>query len=78
MNTQTAMSLARRLAQISPRAKMWVMAGCDALFLPWCMLAAVGFRLGSLEQAFTTAPVVQISLALLTLPLEAASTRKSM
>ncbi len=68
MNTLTAMSLARRLAQISPQAKMWVMVGCDALFLPWCMFASVGFRLGSLDQAFTTEPVVQISLALLTLP----------
>ena len=68
MNTLSAMSIARRLAQISPQAKMWVMVGCDALFLPWCMFASVGFRLGSLDQAFTTAPVIQISLALLTLP----------
>ena len=45
MNTLSAMSIARRLAQISPQAKMWVMVGCDALFLPWCMFASVGFRL---------------------------------
>ena len=68
MNTLTAMSIARRLAQISPQAKMWVMVGCDALFLPWCMFASVGFRLGSFDHAFATEPVIQISLALLTLP----------
>ena len=68
MNTLTAMSIARRLARLSPQTKMWVMAGCDALFLPWCMFAAVGLRMGSFDQTFTTAPVIQISLALLTLP----------
>ena len=62
------MSFARRLAQLSPRAKVWVMIGGDALFLPLCMFAAMAFRLGSLEAALTTAPALQITLAWLTLP----------
>ena len=44
------------------------MIGGDAVFLPLCMLTAVAFRLGSIEGALDTAPVVQICLALLTLP----------
>ena len=68
MNTITAMSIARRLAQLSPRAKVWVMLGGDAIFLPLCMLASVAFRLGGLEMAWNTAPEIQIGLALLALP----------
>ena len=68
MNTMTAMSLARRLAQLSPRAKVWVMLGGDAVFLPLCMLTSVAFRLGGLEMAWNTAPEIQIGLALLALP----------
>ncbi len=59
---------ARRLALLSPRVKMMVMIGCDALFLPLCMLAAVAFRLGSLGNAFETTPGLQLSLAWLALP----------
>ena len=44
------------------------MIGGDALFLPLCMMASVALRLGSLESALTTSLPVQISLALLTLP----------
>ncbi|MGZ5217810.1 MAG: polysaccharide biosynthesis protein [Caldimonas sp.] len=59
---------AARLAALSPQTKVAIMIGGDALFLPLCMLVAVAFRLGSVEQALATAPVVQIFLALLTLP----------
>jgi FlaA1/EpsC-like NDP-sugar epimerase len=59
---------ARWLAQVSPRAKTWIMIGGDALFLPLCMLAAMSLRLGSLRAALVTEPGIQVSLALLTLP----------
>ena len=68
MNTLTVMSIARRLARLSPQAKVWVMIGGDAVFLPLCMLASVGFRLGSVESALATSPGIQIALALLALP----------
>jgi len=61
-------SVARRLAQLSPRAKVWVMIGGDALFLPLCMFTAMAFRMGSLEAALTTLPTVQIALAWLAMP----------
>ena len=64
----TPIQFVRRLALMSPRAKMWVMIGGDAVFLPLCMLASVSFRLGSLGSALETALHVQIMLALLTLP----------
>ena len=35
MNTLTAMSIARRLAQISPQAKMWVMDIAVRVFMDW-------------------------------------------
>ena len=59
---------ARRLANLSSQAKVWIMIGGDAVFLPLCMFASVAFRLGSLEAAGQTAPFVQIVLAWLTLP----------
>jgi FlaA1/EpsC-like NDP-sugar epimerase len=62
------MSLIRRLAHLSPTAKMLVMVGGDALFLPLCMVLAVALRLGSLESALQTALLMQLGLALLTLP----------
>ena len=64
----TPIQLVRRLALLSPRAKVRIMIGGDALFLPLCMVASVSFRLGSLEAALETAPLVQVMLALLTLP----------
>ena len=64
----TPIQFVRRLALMSPRAKVWVMIGGDAVFLPLCMLASVSFRLGSLGSALETALHVQIMLALLTLP----------
>ena len=59
---------AARLAALSPQTKVAIMIGGDAVFLPLCMLTAVAFRLGSIEGALDTAPLVQIGLALLTLP----------
>ncbi len=64
----TPIQFVRRLALMSPRAKVWVMIGGDAMFLPLCMLASVSFRLGSLGSALDTALHVQVMLALLTLP----------
>ena len=62
------LSIARRVAQLSPRVKVWVMLGGDALFLPLCMFAAMSFRMGSLDAALATAPTLQLTLAWLTLP----------
>jgi FlaA1/EpsC-like NDP-sugar epimerase len=59
---------AMRLAALSPQAKVAIMIGGDAVFLPLCMLLAVAFRLGSLEAALSMAPVVQVCVALLALP----------
>jgi FlaA1/EpsC-like NDP-sugar epimerase len=61
-------SVARQLAHLPPNAKVWVMIGGDALFLPLCMFAAMAFRMGSLSEALAAAPVIQVVLALLTLP----------
>ena len=61
-------SVARPLAQLLPQAKFAVMIGGDALFLPLCMLLSVALRMGSIPAALDTAPLVQILLALLTLP----------
>jgi FlaA1/EpsC-like NDP-sugar epimerase len=64
----TPVQLARWLSELSPRTKVWIMIGGDALFLPLCMIASVAFRLGSIEEALDTALDVQLTLALLTLP----------
>ncbi len=61
-------SIARQLAQLSPQAKVCVMIGGDAIFLPLCMLLSVALRMGSIPDAVETAPLVQVVLALLTLP----------
>ena len=68
MTPLSPMSPIRRLAQLSPSAKMIVMVGGDALFLPLCMLLAVALRLGSTDSALETALTMQIGLALLALP----------
>ncbi|MBK7529593.1 nucleoside-diphosphate sugar epimerase/dehydratase [Piscinibacter sp.] len=60
--------IARRLSEISPRAKMLIMLGGDAVFLPLCMIAAVSLRLGSVEDALRTDADMQLMLALLTIP----------
>ena len=58
----------RAAIALSPQAKVAVMIGGDAVFLPLCMLAAVALRQGSLEDALATAPLAQVALALLALP----------
>ena len=58
----------RRLATLSPRAKLALMVGSDAVFLPLCVCAAVALRLGSLEAALDLALPAQLALGLLTLP----------
>ncbi len=63
-----SLRLGRRLAALPPRAKIWVMVGGDALFLPLCMLASVALRLGSVSGAFETSPRAQLGFALLALP----------
>lgn len=68
MRQFSLLSLARRLAQLAPRTKFWVMVGGDAVFLPLCMFASVTFRLGSFDVAVNTATAAQIAFALLTLP----------
>jgi FlaA1/EpsC-like NDP-sugar epimerase len=60
--------IARRLSETSPRAKMLIMLGGDAVFLPLCMIAAVSLRLGSVADALRTDADMQLMLALLTIP----------
>jgi len=60
--------LGRRLAALSPRAKLALMIGADAVFLPLCVAAAVALRLGMPEAALKVALPWQIALGLLTLP----------
>jgi len=59
---------AARLAALSPRTKLAVMIGGDAVFLPLCMMLSVALRLGSLEAAVQMAPLIQVGVALLVLP----------
>ena len=59
---------AAHLAALSPRAKVAIMIGGDAVFLPLCMMLAVAFRLGSLDAAVHMAPLIQLGVALLALP----------
>ncbi len=60
--------LGKRLADLPPRAKLALMIGSDAVFLPLCVFAAVALRLGSPEQALDYALPAQVLLGLLTLP----------
>ncbi len=60
--------IVRRLAAVPPLAKMLIMVGGDALFLPLCMLLSVALRLGSVDDALDMAPHIQLLLALFTLP----------
>ena len=68
MKPLSPMAFARRLAQLSPGTKVFVMIGGDAIFLPLCMFAAMAFRTGSFTEAFGTAPTLQVLLAWLALP----------
>ena len=67
------MSIARQLSQLTPRAKVWVMIGGDALFMPLCMFAAMSLRMGGVGAAFDASPALQIVLAWLALPVLAAA-----
>lgn len=62
------MWIGQKLAMLTPRQKLAVMVGGDALFLPLCVLGCVALRLGSLEAALVTAPGAQLAVGLLTLP----------
>ena len=68
MKPLSPLAIARRLAQLSPPAKVYVMIGGDAVFLPLCMFAAMSLRTGSFTEAFDTALVLQVLLAWLALP----------
>ncbi|MEO7151990.1 MAG: nucleoside-diphosphate sugar epimerase/dehydratase [Burkholderiaceae bacterium] len=61
-------NLGHHLALLSSPAKLAVMVGIDAIFLPLCMLASVALRLGSLEAAVQAAPVTQFLIGCATLP----------
>jgi len=58
----------RKVASLSPKKKLLLMVGGDAVFLPLCVVVAVGLRLGSFVEALHTALMVQVALGLLTLP----------
>lgn len=58
----------RRLSVLSPRAKLFLMVGADAVFLPFCAVLAVALRLGSLTAALELALPAQLALGLATLP----------
>lgn len=60
--------IGRRLANLTPRDKLALMVGVDALFLPLCVIGSVGLRLGSSVAAIESSLWVQIALGLLTLP----------
>ena len=58
----------KRFLALPSRAKVILMVGGDAIFLPACMVLAVSMRLGSLPMALDTALPVQIGLAWLAIP----------
>lgn len=68
MTPLSPLSIIRRLAHLSPTAKIVVMVSGDAVCLPMCMMLAVALRLGSMEDALETALPMQIALALFALP----------
>lgn len=60
--------IGKTLANLSQPAKLGVMVGVDAVFLPLCVLASVTLRLGSVDEAVQSALALQVALGLLTLP----------
>ena len=60
--------IGRKLAALSPRAKLAAMIGSDAVFLPLCVVASVALRLGSLQAALESSLAIQMALGLLALP----------
>ena len=61
-------TLVQKLAALGPRAKLALMAGSDALFLPLCLLTALGLRLGSFDAALAGDRLVLLALSWLALP----------
>jgi FlaA1/EpsC-like NDP-sugar epimerase len=59
---------AQRLSALSPRVKLAVMIGADAIFLPLFLFGAIVMRLGSFSAAALTEPVVLLAIGWLTLP----------
>ncbi len=64
----TPIYIGQRLSALSPRTKLAVMIGADALFLPLFLFAAIVMRLGSFEAAAHTAPLILLAIGWLTLP----------
>ena len=60
--------IGQRLSALSPRAKLAIMIGSDALFLPLFLFASIVMRLGSFQGAAGTAPAVLLAIGWLTLP----------
>ena len=61
--------IGQRLSALSPRTKLAVMVGADALFLPLFLFAAIVMRLGSVGAAANTAPLVLLVIGWMTLPI---------
>jgi FlaA1/EpsC-like NDP-sugar epimerase len=64
----TPIYIGQRLSALSPRTKLAVMIGADALFLPLFLFASIVMRLGSFEAAAHTAPLILVAIGWLTLP----------
>ena len=60
--------IVKRFMALPSRAKVVLMVGGDAIFLPVCMLIAVALRLGSFKFALETGLLAQIALAWLAIP----------
>jgi len=60
--------IVKRFMALPSRAKVILMVGGDAIFLPVCMLIAVALRLGSFRSALETGLLAQIALAWLAIP----------
>ena len=61
-------TLVQKLAGLPPQAKLALMAGSDAIFLPLCMLLAFALQQGSLNAALNASRIAPFALAWLTLP----------
>jgi FlaA1/EpsC-like NDP-sugar epimerase len=63
-----AIQIGQRLSELSPRSKLAVMIGADAIFLPLFLFASIVMRLGSIEAAAATGPLTLLAIGWLTLP----------
>ena len=61
-------TLGQRLSAMPPRAKLALMIGADALFLPLFLFASIVMRLGSVPAAANTALLALLAIGWLTLP----------